>query len=70
MPLSTIDTNQIADGKVANEDMVSDTATNPFRSNATSITSDLTVPTTHNFGAFGPITISATITVNGVLTIV
>ena len=38
MALSTVDTNQIANGKVKNEDMVASTSTNPFRSNATSIT--------------------------------
>ena len=70
MALSTVDTNQIANGKVKIEEMVADTATNPFRSNATSIDTDLTIPTTQNFGAFGPITVSATITINGVLTIV
>ena len=37
MALSTVDTNQIANGKVKNEDMVASTSTNPFRSNATSI---------------------------------
>ena len=70
MALSTVDTNQIANGKVKNEDMVSSTSTNPFRSNATSITSDLTIASTENAGCFGPITVSATITINGVLTIV
>jgi hypothetical protein len=66
MALSTIDTNQIKDGGVTNADLKASTAGNPFRTNATSITSDLT----ENAGAFGPITISATITVNGVLTVV
>lgn len=70
MALSTVDTNQIANGKVKNEDMVASTAANPFRSNATSITSDLTIASTENAGCFGPITVSATITINGVLTIV
>lgn len=70
MALSTVDTNQIANGKVKNEDMVASTSTNPFRSNATSITSDLTIASTENAGCFGPITVSATITINGVLTIV
>lgn len=70
MALSTIDTNQIADGKVANEDMVSSTATNPFRTNHNEIDTNLTIATAENAGCFGPITISATITVNGVLTIV
>lgn len=70
MALSTIDTNQVADGKLKNEDMVASTAANPFRTNATSITSDLTIASTENAGCFGPITVSATITINGVLTIV
>ena len=70
MALSTIDTNQVANGKLKNEDMVADTATNPFRSNATSIDTAITIPTTQNFGAFGPITVNTTITINGVLTIV
>ena len=70
MALSTVDTNQIANGKVKNEDMVASTSTNPFRTNATSITSDLTIASTENAGCFGPITVSATITINGVLTIV
>ena len=70
MALSTVDTNQIANGKVKNEDMVASTSTNPFRANATSITSDLTIASTENAGCFGPITVSATITINGVLTIV
>jgi hypothetical protein len=70
MALSTVDTNQIANGKVKNEDMVASTSTNPFRSNATSIDSDLTIASTENAGCFGPITVSATITINGVLTIV
>ena len=33
MALSTVDTNQIANGKVKNEDMVASTSTNPFASN-------------------------------------
>lgn len=70
MALSTIDTNQVANGKLKNEDMVASTAANPFRTNATSITSDLTIASTENAGCFGPITVSATITINGVLTIV
>jgi|TARA_R100000278_G_scaffold80167_1_gene61940 hypothetical protein len=70
MALSTVDTNQIANGKVKNEDMVASTSTNPFRSNATSIDTDLTIASTENAGCFGPITVSATITINGVLTIV
>ena len=70
MALSTVDTNQIANGKVKNEDMVASTSTNPFRTNAPSITSDLTIASTENAGCFGPITVSATITINGVLTIV
>ena len=70
MALSTIDTNQIANGKVKNEDMVASTSTNPFRSNATSIDTNLTIESTENAGCFGPITVSATITINGVLTIV
>ena len=70
MALSTVDTNQIANGKVKNEDMVASTSTNPFRTNATSIDSDLTIASTENAGCFGPITVSATITINGVLTIV
>ena len=70
MALSTIDTNQIANGKVKNEDMVASTSTNPFRSNATSIDTNLTIASTENAGCFGPITVSATITINGVLTIV
>ena len=70
MALSTVDTNQIANGKVKNEDMVASTSTNPFRSNATSIDTDLTIASTENAGFFGPITVSATITINGVLTIV
>ena len=43
MALSTIDTNQIKDGGVTNTDLKASTAGNPFRTNATSITSDLTV---------------------------
>ena len=70
MALSTVDTNQIVNGKVKNEDMVASTSTNPFRSNATSIDTDLTIASTENAGCFGPITVSATITINGVLTIV
>ena len=70
MALSTVDTNQIANGKVKNEDMAASTSTNPFRSNATSIDTDLTIASTENAGCFGPITVSATITINGVLTIV
>lgn len=70
MALSTIKTNQIGDGSLKNEDMQADTATNPFRSNATSIDTALTIPTTENYGAFGPITVNTTITINGVLTIV
>lgn len=70
MALSTVDTNQIANGKVKNEDMVASTSTNPFRTNATSIDTDLTIASTENAGCFGPITVSATITINGVLTIV
>ena len=70
MALSTVDTNQIDNGKVKNEDMVASTSTNPFRSNATSIDTDLTIASTENAGCFGPITVSATITINGVLTIV
>ena len=70
MALSTVDTNQIANGKVKNEDMVASTSTNPFRSNATSIDTDPTIASTENAGCFGPITVSATITINGVLTIV
>ena len=70
MALSTVGTNQIANGKVKNEDMVASTSTNPFRSNATSIDTDLTIASTENAGCFGPITVSATITINGVLTIV
>lgn len=70
MALSTVDTNQIADGKVKNEDMVASTSTNPFRSNATNIDTNLTIASTENAGCFGPITVSATITINGVLTIV
>ena len=70
MALSTVDTNQIANGKVQNEDMVASTSTNPFRTNATSIDTDLTIASTENAGCFGPITVSATITINGVLTIV
>jgi len=70
MALSTVDTNQIANGKVKNEDMVASTSTNPFRSNATSIDTDLTIASTETAGCFGPITVSATITINGVLTIV
>tara|TARA_E500000318_G_C3487345_1_gene182902 strand:- start:560 stop:772 length:213 start_codon:yes stop_codon:yes gene_type:complete len=70
MALSTVDTNQIANGKVKNEDMVASTSTNPFRSNATSIDTNLTIASTENAGCFGPITVSATITINGVLTIV
>ena len=70
MALSTVDTNQIANGKVKNEDMVASTSTNPFLSNATSIDTDLTIASTENAGCFGPITVSATITINGVLTIV
>ena len=59
MALSTVDTNQIANGKVKNEDMVASTSTNPFRSNATSIDTDLTIASTENAGCFGPITVSA-----------
>ena len=70
MTLSTIDTNQIKDGGVTNADLEASTAANPFRTNATSITSDLTIASTENAGGFGPITVSATITINGVLTIV
>lgn len=70
MALSTIDTNQIKDGGVTNADLKASTAANPFRTNATSITSDLTIASTENAGCFGPITVSATITINGVLTIV
>ena len=70
MALSTVDTNQIDNGKVKNEDMVASTSTNQFRSNATSIDTDLTIASTENAGCFGPITVSATITINGVLTIV
>lgn len=70
MALSTVDTNQIANGNLKNEDMVASTSTNPFRSNATSIDTDLTIASTENAGCFGPITVSATITINGVLTIV
>ena len=71
MALSTIDTNQIKDGGVTNADLkASNCGQSMFRTNATSITSDLTVASTENAGAFGPITISATITVNGVLTVV
>jgi len=74
MALSTIDTNQIANGKVANEDMVASTTTNPFRTNATSIDTDLTVSSTENAGCFGPLTVDTgvTITVNtgGTLVIV
>ena len=38
MALSTIDTNQIKDGGVYNADIAASTTTNPFRTNATSIT--------------------------------
>jgi len=70
MALSTVDTNQIGDGKLKNEDMQASTAANPFRTNATSIDTNLTIASTENAGCFGPITVSATITINGVLTIV
>jgi len=70
MALSTIDTNQFKNGGIKNEDMLASTTTNPFRTNATSIDTALTVSSTENAGAFGPITISATITVDGVLTVV
>ena len=50
MALSTIDTNQIKDGGVTNADLKASTASNPFRTNATSITSDLTVASTENAG--------------------
>ena len=70
MALSTTDSYQFKDGRIKNEDMLAITTTNPFRTNATSIHSALTVASTETAGAFGPITISATITVNGVLTVV
>ncbi len=70
MALSTIGSNQVADSGLKNEDMLASTATNPFRTNATSIDTALTVASSENAGAYGPITISATITVNGVLTVV
>ena len=70
MALSTVSTNQLTDATVKNEDMQASTAANPFRTNATSITSDLTIASTENAGCFGPITVSATITINGVLTVV
>lgn len=70
MALGTISTNQITNTTLKNEDMLASTATNPFRTNANSITSDLTIGASENAGAFGPVTISATITVSGVMTIV
>lgn len=70
MALSTINTNQIKDGGIHNVDLAASGTANPFRSNANEITSNLTVPSTENMGAFGPITVNATITVNGVLTVV
>ena len=70
MALSTIDTNQIKDGGIHNVDLATSETANPFRSIANEITSNLTVSSTENMGAFGPITVNATITVNGVLTIV
>ena len=70
MPLSTIATNQVKNAGIKNEDMLATTATNPFRTNHNEIDTDLTIASTENAGGFGPITVSATITINGVLTIV
>ncbi|MEL0287046.1 MAG: hypothetical protein VXA34_00160 [Gammaproteobacteria bacterium] len=70
MALSTINTNQIKDGGIQNADLAASTSANPFRSNANEVTSNITVATSENMGAFGPITVSATITINGVLTVV
>ena len=70
MALGTINTNQIKDGGIHNVDMAASGTDNPFRSNANEVTSNVTVATSENMGAFGPITVSATITINGVLTIV
>ena len=54
MALSTV---RIANGKVANEDMVA-VLRKLFHTTHTSIDTDLTIPTTQNFGAFGPITLN------------
>ena len=66
MALSTIDTNQIKDGGVTNADFCK-TAANPLTTS--SITGN-TIASTENEWKYQPITVSATITINGVLTIV